>query len=262
MLHGRWHNTCFKAVINQKAAQVMGMQNPVGETIKVFAGWISGDGTRGMDELEIVGVVKDFHTASLRNSITPVIIKGTGSEWQGYYNYVRVEPGTEQAALKAIKNVFKKHATVGERESRIICLTDLFNDLDKSEQASLRLFTLLALLCILISIFGIYSISSSNMEKRKKEIAIRKVSGASTATIVGMFFKEYTWIVLGANLIAFPLSWIFMNRWLEQYPYHISIEAWMYIMTFLITIVLVILTVLHQVVKAAGKNPAEVVKSE
>lgn len=261
-LDGQSRFVCSKAVINQKAAQVMGMQDPIGKKIRAFAGWISGDGTLGMTDLEIVGVVKDFHTASLRNSIAPVIIKLTDSEWEGYYNYVRVEPGTEQAALKAIKNVFQKHASVGERESKLICMTELLDDLNKSEQASLRLFSVLAVLCILISIFGIYSISSSNMEKRKKEIAIRKVSGASTFGIVGMFFKEYTWIVLGANLIAFPLSWIFTSRWLEQYPYRIELEAWLFLLVFLVTTALVILTVLHQVVKAARKNPAEVVKSE
>lgn len=251
-------NTC---VLNEEAVRIMGLKNPIGKKIRAFAGWTSGDGVRGMNELEIVGVVKNFHSASLRNKITPAIIQGNES-WTGYYNYVRVTPGNETKMIAEIRKIEKKYVEESDESNNIIVVNDLINNLNKSENASLRLFSLLAVLCILISTFGIYSISSTNMEQRKKEIAVRKVLGATVGEIVGMFFKEYTWLVLIANIISFPLSYLFMNQWLEQYPYRIDITVWLYLLVFIITSTLVILTVLQQVLRAAGRNPADVVKSE
>lgn len=216
----------------------------------------------GRDEFEIVGVVKDFHALSLRNSIMPLILKETDQVWSGYYNYIRVYPGTEQQTIEAIREIIKKHPSPRDEESELITVNQLIRNLNKAEDATLHLFTVLALLCILISAFGIYSISLSNMERRKKEIAIRKVMGASTGQIIGMFFREYTWLVLIANVIAFPFAFLFMNRWLEDYPYHVSISAWVFIGAFVFSTLLVILTVLTQVIRAAAGNPAEVIKSE
>ena len=136
-------------------------------------------------------------------------------------------------------------------------VNDQLEILTRTENASLRLFTLLAILCALISIFGIYSISSSNMQQRKKEIAIRKVMGATSREIIDMFLKEYTIITLTANV-----GYLFAQKWLEQYPQSIHIQLWMFISILLATILLVILTVLGQVIRAANGNPAEVVKSD
>lgn len=251
-------NTC---VLNEEAVRVMGLKDPIGKKIRAFAGWTSSDGVQAMNELEIIGVVKNFHSASLRNPVTPAIIQGNES-WMGYYNYIRVTPGNEAKMIAEIQKIGKKHAVEGDTPNDIIVVNDLIDNLNKSENASLRLFSLLAVLCILISVFGIYSISSSNMEQRKKEIAVRKVLGASVGEIIRMFFKEYTWLVLIANIISFPLSYLFMSRWLEQYPYRIHITVWLYLLIFITTSTLVILTVLQQVLRAAGRNPAEVVKSE
>ncbi|WP_418543796.1 ABC transporter permease [Parabacteroides goldsteinii] len=123
-------------------------------------------------------------------------------------------------------------------------------------------FSLLAILCTLISVFGLYSVSSSNITQRRKEVAIRKVTGASSRTIIGMFIREYVSIVIVANLIALPLAWLFMRGWLEQYPYRINISAWMYLTILLFTSILIICTVLYQTLKAAKANPAVSIKSE
>lgn len=250
------------AVINEEAARIMGMDNPIGKKISVWNGVIYHDGKRGQKEIEIVGVVKNFQAASLRNPILPMIITLDGSKWNSYYYYARVKPENEQAAIKAIQTVFKKHKEEGDTVPKIQTMTDIFKQLSKSEDASLQLFSLLAILCTLISIFGLYSISSSNITQRRKEVAIRKVAGASSQTIIKMFFREYLVIVIVANLMAMPLAWLFMHRWLEQYPYHISINAWMYMVIFLLTAMLIISTVLYQTLKASKTNPAEVIKSE
>ena len=113
---------------------------------------------------------------------------------------------------------------------------------------------------LLISIFGIYSVSSSNIAQRRKEVAVRKVMGASSKTIISMFFKEYLTIVVIANAVALPLAWLFMHGWLEQYPYRINIGFWMYAIILLATSALIICTVLYQTLKASETNPAEVIK--
>lgn len=248
-------------VVNEEAARVIG-GNVIGKKLRVESNRISSKEGRGYDELEIIGVIKDFHCLSLRNPIVPAIIKRNTQEWSGYYNYIRIIPGTERTTINAIREVLKKHASPKDGNVKIITMQQLIEDLNKSEKATVRLFSLLALLCILISAFGIYSISLSNMERRKKEIAVRKVMGASTGQIIGMFLKEYTWTVFIANLLACPFSVLFISRWLENYPFHIHLGAKEFIGVFILSAILVILTVLWQVIKAAGKNPAEVVKSE
>ena len=158
----------------------MGIDNPIGKKISIWNGVIYGDGKRGQKELEIVGVVKNFQAASLRNPILPAIITLDGSKWNSYCYYARVKPENEQAAIKTIRTVFEKHKEEGDTTPKIQTMTDVFNQLNKSEDASLQLFSLLAILCTLISIFGIYSVSSSNIAQRRKEVAVRKVMGASS----------------------------------------------------------------------------------
>jgi ABC-type antimicrobial peptide transport system permease subunit len=252
-----------KAVVNQEMERIMGKENVIGETIEIPAGWISSDGTIGMKTMEIIGIVRNFHTLSLQKPVYPLILQIVSSESDGYFNYIRVAKGTENQTIAAIKEVFKNCSSPGDPdEVDIISMPQLLNNFCKSEKASLQLFSVLAALCIIISIFGIYSISSSNMERRKKEIAIRKVHGATATEIVMMFIKEYSIILFFANLIALPPALYFMNLWLAQYANHTSIHIWMVVLVVIATFVLVVSTVLAQVIEAANRNPAEVVKSE
>ena len=252
-----------KAVVNQEMEKIVGKDNIIGEIIEIPAGWVAADGTIGMKTLEIIGVIKNFHTLSLQKPVYPLILQFTTDESWGYFNYVRVAKGTENQAIDAIREVFKNCSSPGDPEEvEITSLQQLLDDFSKSEKASLLLFSVLATLCIIISIFGIYSISSSNMERRKKEIAIRKVCGATAEEIVMMFIKEYSIILFIANLIALPPALHLMNRWLTQYANHTNIHIWMVLLVIIFAFVVVISTVYVQVIEAANRNPAEVVKSE
>lgn len=251
-----------KAVINEEAARIMGMNDPIGKIISTWDGSIRYDGVRGRMEVEIIGVVKNFQSASLHNKILPVIMILDTRKWESYTYFARVKPENEQVAVKAIRQAFEKHKQASDSEPKIQTMNEIFNQLNKSEDASLLLFSLLAMLCLFISVFGLYSVSASNITQRRKEVAVRKVMGASSRTIIGMFFREYLTIVVIANLVALPLAWLFMHSWLEQYPFRISIHFWMYAAIFLLTVVLIICTVLYQTLKAAKTNPAETIKSE
>lgn len=260
---GNRHSSWTKAVINEEAARIMGINDPIGKKISIWNYTINRDGSRGRAEMEIVGVIQNFQAASLRNPVLPLVIVTDPSKWNSYFYYARTEPGKEKSAIKAIRNVFKKHSKQGDPTTcKTQTINQILDQLSTSEDASLQLFTLLALFCTLISIFGLYSISSSNMEQRRKEIAIRKVMGASAGTIVKMFFQEYLTIALIANLLALPLAWLFMQNWLQQYAYRSHISAWMYIAIVFATIFLIIGAVLYQTIRAAQSNPAEVIKSE
>lgn len=126
----------------------------------------------------------------------------------------------------------------------------------------MRLFATLASLCILITVFGIYSVSQRETRGRRKEIAIRKTAGAKSREIASMFFRDYLTLALISALIALPLSWLFMEQWLQNFAYRISISWWMFIVVLLVVATIVILTIVTQVSRAANQNPAEVVKSE
>ena len=252
-----------KIVINETMAKLLGKDNPIGEKLQIPSGVQFESGEIPMDEKEIIGVVKDFHTTNLHNPIYPLILSYEGMKWTGYYNYVRVADGTEEEMIPKLAEIFKKHESPGDPDTyKIISMTKLLGDMSKSEQASMQLFSLLSVICTLIAIFGIYSISSSNMERRKKEIAIRKVSGATSGEIVRMFLVEYSRILIVANVIAIPFALYFMSKWLAQYQFRIYLNAWMPVVVLVITLTLVLLTIFMQTASEASKNPAEVIKSE
>lgn len=249
-------------VINEEAARIMGMQQPIGKKVSLWRFVTDKDGNHLMTEMNIVGVINNFQSASLHNPICPQIIQYDRSKWRSYFYYLRVTPGTEQETIQQIRKIYRKHHTAGDKECNASTMNQVLDKLNSSENASLQLFTLLAILCTLISLFGIYSISSGNMEQRRKEIAVRKVMGASSKTIIGMFFREYLLITFMANLVSLPLAWLFMQRWLEQYPYRAGIPVWIYISVFAGTSLLILLSVLWQTLRAAEANPADVVRSE
>ncbi|MFA5650848.1 MAG: FtsX-like permease family protein, partial [Proteiniphilum sp.] len=147
-------------------------------------------------------------------------------------------------------------------ETLVHTMSQLLSDLIKNERDQLRLFATLASLCILIAIFGIYSVSRRETLRRQKEIAIRKTAGANTREITALFFREYITITLISCVVALPLAWIFMQRWLETFAYRIRIEWWMFVVVVVFVAVIVSVSIISQVVRAAGQNPAEVVKSE
>ncbi len=257
-VHGQQAN---KIMINVAAQDIMEMENPIGQKITVPANWYSDKG-RGKEELEIIGVVKDFHTVGLQSEIPPLIIKGQKYEKEGYYNYVRVAEGMEEEATKAINELIPKFEPDDEGEQLVTSMNKLLIDLSKNERSLLRLFTTLSILCILIAIFGIYSVSQRETQRRRKEIAIRKTAGAKTRDIMAMFFREYIIITLLACVVALPLAWLFMHRWLQNFAYRISIDWWMFVVVIAAVAIIALITILSQVINAAKQNPAEVVKSE
>ena len=213
-------------------------------------------------EMSIIGVARDFY-------LSPIIkVRPTAILYPDERNFTtiayRYEEGcrqqvVEQATEKLLREESPNH---GGREIFRHYMEDIFEEHFQSEQALLKLISVMTLACILIAVFGIYSLASLTCQQRRKEIAIRKINGAETLDIMNIFFKEYLLMLAIAALVAFPVGYIIMKRWMEGYVKQTSMDAWLYVVIFLIVFVVIVFSIISMVWKAANQNPAEVVKSE
>ena len=130
-----------------------------------------------------------------------------------------------------------------------------------SKRALLVLLSFMTGVCVLIALFGVYSLTSLTCEQRRKEIAIRKVNGAEVIDIMNIFFKEYLILHTLSALVAFPVGYAIIKRWLETYVKQTSLDAWLFVLIFLIVFAVLTMTIASMVWKEANRNPAEVVSS-
>ncbi|MDR3141794.1 MAG: ABC transporter permease [Tannerellaceae bacterium] len=257
MLMGAWWNEGEKQkiVLNEEAVRVMQLSEPTGAVIRMP----SLEDTSVSETYEVAGVVNDFHTRSLRNRIQPTLFIPSS----GLHNmlYIRVAPGQEREAIRRIAAILPGiDATL--TDVRLTPVSELYDRLNQSEQAGLKMFSILATVCLLISLFGAYAIAAATTRRRRREIAIRKVAGAKASSIVFLFFREYALQALIACAVALPPVYLAMNNWLQGYAYRTSIPWWLPAGVTTGVAAVVLLTVLGQVLKAAHSNPAEVIKNE
>lgn len=262
MLKGKWWNEgerdSRKIVINEEAARMIGIENPVGMIIRMNPSSISSEGVSTMEEYEIAGVVKDFHSLSLKSPIYPTIFRpslGVGSKW-----YVRVMPGTEYEVMRTLSDILSK-TDASLTNVRITLLNDLYEQLNYSEQCGLKLFSFLSFISLSISLFGVYAIATETTQRRQKEIAIRKVLGANKENLILMFFKQYILQTLIAGVIAIPIAYVVMQYWLQGYAYKADISLGLLFVVLILIMVIVLFVALIQILKAVKKNPIVVIKN-
>lgn len=253
MLDGQWlaENGEDNIVLNETAVRVMGLKNPVGSVVRIK---LNEEKT-----YRVVGVVKDFHTTSLRNQILPTFF--IASTYPMNTIYFRTFPGQEQEAIARINAALPGIDAVFSDVSPIP-MTELYDRLNNSEQVGLKIFSILAVICLAISLIGIYAVSLASTRKRRKEIAIRKVMGATVEDIIHLFFREYVAQVVLAGIIALPVAYSVMGNWLQGYAYRTHVSWALLVSVLFAVLTIVLLSVFGQVFKAANGNPAEVVKSE
>ena len=256
MVTGEWwhQGETQEIVLNEEAVREMGLSEPEGSIIRIP----SIDDASVMVEYKVVGVVNDFHTLSLRNRIQPVIF--LPSSQASNILYIRVVPGQDQEVMRRIAAILPNiDATLAD--ARLTPVDELYNHLNWSEQVGLKMFSVLATVCMLISLFGIYAVAAAATSRRRKEIAIRKVVGAEAGNIIRMFLREYTLQVIAAGVVALPLAYLVMSGWLQGYAYRMNIPWWLLGGVIVGVIILILLTVFMQVLKAADSNPSEVIKA-
>jgi predicted permease len=234
-------------ILNEEAVKRMGLKDPVGKQIESF----SGKGT-------IIGVVKDFHVESLHNPITPVIIN-CKPEWTWVY-YARLKGDNVQESLKGLESVYAKMAPGFIFEYNF--QDKEYERLYRSESQTGSLVNWFAFVAIFISCLGLLGLTAFTVERKTKEIGIRKVLGASVIDIVLMVSKQFLSPVAVAIIIAIPASIYFMNNWLQQYAYRINISWWIYAVAAGAVVLIALITISIQSIKAALVNPVKSLRTE
>jgi putative ABC transport system permease protein len=239
------------AVLNEAAAKAFGWKDPLGKKLSF--------GPNSQLELKVIGVVKDFHFASMRHSIEPLIIVNN----PGFYkNILSVRLKTEKisSSINTIKNVWQKINPSHPFEYSF--LDDEFEQLYKTERSFSNLISSFAVLAIFIACLGLFGLASFITEQRTKEIGIRKVLGASISNILLITTKQFIILVIIANLIAWPIAYYFMNNWLSDFAYRVELGWFTFVLAAISTILIAVLTVLYQSVKAAVSNPVKSLRYE
>jgi len=235
-------------ILNQTAARLIGNESPLG---KPFSLW-------GEDGI-VIGVVKDFHFQSLSASVEPLVIRLRPVEPYTFL-LIRIKGEDIPETLQKISSAWEKVSPTFPFDPAF--LDESFDQLYLTEQRLGTLFGAFTVLAILIACLGLLGLASFMAEKRTKEIGIRKVLGASIPNIVKILSLEFFVLVSAANLIAWPLAWYFMKKWLNNYAYSIGLNPLIFIGASIVALVFALLTVSFQAVRAANADPVYSLRHE
>jgi putative ABC transport system permease protein len=206
----------------------------------------------------VVGVVKDFHFASMQKEIEPALIHLNPNDVS--YLLVRIKPENTKAALASIEKTAKKYSPDYPVDYHF--MDAAYDELYKSEQRMSTLFNLFAILAIVVSGLGLFGLASFVAAARTKEIGVRKVLGASVSSILLLLSKDFVKLLLLATVIACPLAYLGIKQWLQNYAFQTDITVWLFALPSLAVCLLALLTISLQTWKAARTDPAEVLRNE
>jgi predicted permease len=235
-------------IVNETAVKRLGYADPVGKYITMW-------GIKG----KIVGVVKDFHFSSLHDQIKPLILRYSQNMDYGSI-LVRTMPGKTKEALASLETVAKQLNP--NFQFSYTFSDDAYNKLYNNEQIVSKLSDGFAFLAIFISSLGLLGLAMFTAEQRLKEIGIRKVLGASVGSLFALLSSEFLALVIIALLIATPVAWYGMNKWLQNFAYHTSVQWWVFALSGGLIVLIALVTVSFQAAKAALVNPIKSLRSE
>jgi predicted permease len=236
-------------IVNETAVKLMGYKDPVGKTIYNYD-----------QALHIVGVVKDFHFQSLHDAILPLVLfQGRNDNWFGTV-IVRTQAGQTPAALAGLEKLYRQLNPAFPFSYKFADAE--YSAMYKSEEVTGRLSILFALLAISISCLGLLGLSLFTAEQRVREIGIRKVLGASVISLFGMLSRSFLGLVGIAFLIAAPVGWWAMHRWLAGFAYQTEMSWWTFALAGVLALLVALVTVCWQTLKAASANPVKSLRSE
>lgn len=241
-------------IVNETACRKMNITEPIGQMITWY-----GDAP-GTIKGKIIGVVKDFNISSLRDNVAPLIIQRINSRWQYAYTLVRVKPEDVQQTIRFIQTTWKKFDS-----QTIFNYSFLDKDFESqydAEQRMSSIFWVFAALAIIIACLGLFGLSAFITEQKTKEIGIRKVHGASTASIIYKLTQNFGVLILISNLIAWPIAYILLKNWLAGYAYRADINFLYFILAMAITLLVGALTTIYQSIKVARQDPVISLKYE
>jgi putative ABC transport system permease protein len=240
-------------IINETAAAILGYENPVGK--KVYTS--DNNNPPKTISYTIIGVVRNFHFESLRQNISPLSFK---LGWNKWVTAFKVSPADVPNLLKTIEGKWKADNPAMTFSYQF--LDDAFDHMYRAEQRVGKVAISFAILAILIACLGLFGLATFIAEQRIKEIGVRKVLGASVYTIVVMLSKDFAKLVLISAILAFPVAWWAMHSWLQNFAYRINIGWWIFIVAGLLALIIAIITVSFQAIKAAIANPVKSLRTE
>lgn len=243
-------------IINEITANRLGWKDPIGKLLFTTGRGVDGQPTEL--QLKVVGVVNDFHTLSLHSKIEPLVIFYNQSGFSSIA--IKLSSGKISETVSKLRNRWE--TLFPDQPFDYAFLDESFNNLYRSEEQMDKIFFSFSLLAILISCLGLFGLATYLTERRTKEVGIRKVMGASLSGILFLLSKEFTKWVLIANVIAWPIAYYFMNEWLKEFAYRINITLWPFLFSGLIALLIAVLTVSYQSIKAALAIPVKSLRYE
>ena len=235
-------------VINQRMVEKLGLKNPVGARI-----------TNSYQVFTVIGVVQDFNFESVKQEVGPVCMVANKDN-QASIISVKINGKDAAKSVTAISALWKSFAP--NQPVRYTFMDESFANMYADVQRTGNIFTSFAVLAIIIACLGLFALSAFMAEQRNKEIGIRKVLGASVVGITSMLSKDFVKLVVIAIVIATPVAWWAMTKWLQDFAYRIAVSWWMVGLAALVSIIIALITISFQSVKAAVMNPVKSLRSE
>ena len=233
-------------ILNESAVKQAGIKDPIGKSFTLWQ-------TKGT----IIGVVKDFNYASLKQAIEPAIFYYDPPNWT---MYIKTTGKDASNAIAAAQKVWKAYSP--DFPFNYSFLDDDFNKMYQADQRTGSLFNVFAMVAIVISCLGLFGLATYTAQIKTKEIGIRKVLGASIANITNLLAREFIILVMIALIIATPVAWWAMNKWLQDFAYRIHISWWVFVLAGVIALLIALITVSFQAIKAAIANPVKSLRTE
>ena len=236
-------------IVNEAFVKIFGEKDPLNKTVYRFS--------YGKQPYHIIGVMKDFHFESLRDKISPAVLvfgKDNGAL------SARIKTSDMSGLIAQIENKWKKFSS--NQKFSYSFMDEDFDATYRTEQRVGEIFISFSTLAILIACLGLFGLAAYAAEQRNKEIGIRKVLGASVSGIVGMLSKDFIKLVFISIVIASPLAWFVMNKWLEDFAYRQNMQWWILAVAGVAAIFIAFITISFQSIKAALSNPVDSLRSE
>ncbi len=242
-------------ILNETAAKQIGWKNPVGKTMTYMG--------NNNQKFTVIGVIKDFNTESFHSDITPfALFYKTSKTYQTGSSYitVRIKPGDYNSTLNSIRNKWKEIAP--DTPFDYSFMDAEFDQLYRSDQTMGKVFSVFTFLSLTVACLGLLGLAIYTAERRMKEIGIRKVLGASIQNVVTMLSKDFIKLIAIASVIAFPVAWYAMNKWLQDFAFRTNISWWIFALASGLTLAIALFTISFQSIRAALSNPVKSLRSE
>jgi len=239
-------------LVNEAAVKQFGWKNPIGQRITT----IGNGNPESRRTYKVVGVTKDFHFESMHERIAPLIMYFWGDHYQ---MALRINTNDVPGFLKTLEKTWKAKS---DSPFSYSFLDQRFNKMYESEKRIGELFGIFASLGVIIACLGLFGLATFTTVQRTKEIGVRKVLGASVASIVVLLSQDFLKLVLVAIVIATPIAWYGMDQWLKDFAYKIDMQWWIFALAGFLATGIALLTVSFQSIKAALINPVKSLKRE